>query len=428
MTPPSPTDNGRSYLPNASSNSQTPAPLRHRALSQTCCGPGQKEGENCDRCAKPDGLCHAHTAQMAIRGELRPIQVRMKNRLTATCPGPASEGGGICARPVTVHGSGLCKTHHEQQKRSGSLHPIRSRVYRTRSEACSGPGVDGAGCAREARSEPGLCFAHYNQKRRSGRLKPLRSHGLGDVRCEAPGLANDLSSNNTNERCGRPAQHKGSALCGGHLAQQRRGQPLSALKTLRPRGTSLLCIFPGCRYSDAPDAQGYCQRHWRQILKGQNPNALPGRSHRGRGVLLRDQAGNKLCPSCERWLPELSFTRAVAGSDGLNHVCRHCHASRRMEALYGITLGEFDGMLVEQAGGCAICDEEGTPDRRLSVDHDHACCAGSASCGNCIRGLLCPNCNRSIGLFRDRVDLLERAIEYLRRQRSPRSQPGSPSI
>lgn len=78
-------------------------------------------------------------------------------------------------------------------------------------------------------------------------------------------------------------------------------------------------------------------------------------------------------------------------------------ASRR-KTLYGITRAEFDFMLKEQGGHCAICPR--TNGRRaLAVDHDHA--TGK------VRGLLCDNCNHTLGKMRDDPELLRRAADYL---------------
>lgn len=72
---------------------------------------------------------------------------------------------------------------------------------------------------------------------------------------------------------------------------------------------------------------------------------------------------------------------------------------------YGLTRVEYEQMLEQQDGKCAICGAECSTGRRLAVDHDHI--TGQ------IRGLLCSNCNLGIGKFHDSVELLKEAIRYL---------------
>lgn len=91
---------------------------------------------------------------------------------------------------------------------------------------------------------------------------------------------------------------------------------------------------------------------------------------------------------------------------------------------YNITPADFERMLADQEGRCLIClvtltDERtiGASPTKACVDHDHSCCAGSKSCGRCIRGLLCNLCNVGIGSMRDRPDLLIRAARYLEHSR-----------
>jgi len=80
--------------------------------------------------------------------------------------------------------------------------------------------------------------------------------------------------------------------------------------------------------------------------------------------------------------------------------------SNHLRIRYGITLADYDEMLENQGGGCAICGktpaEEG---RHLSVDHDHE--TGE------VRGLLCVDCNRGLGCFRDNSNLCRFAAQYL---------------
>lgn len=75
---------------------------------------------------------------------------------------------------------------------------------------------------------------------------------------------------------------------------------------------------------------------------------------------------------------------------------------------YGLTLEEYEELLAEQDGVCAICLRR--PSTSLHVDHDHRT-------GH-VRGLLCGRCNPAIGLFAESPSLLARAMEYLRKHGS----------
>lgn len=95
------------------------------------------------------------------------------------------------------------------------------------------------------------------------------------------------------------------------------------------------------------------------------------------------------------------------------------NAAERAKGLlskYGITVADYDAILIAQGGGCAGCGVATSRDgRRLAVDHDHKCCPGSRSCGKCVRGLLCTNCNRGLGRLADDPARLSRLIDYLNR-------------
>jgi len=78
---------------------------------------------------------------------------------------------------------------------------------------------------------------------------------------------------------------------------------------------------------------------------------------------------------------------------------------------YGIDGREFERLLLEQDGLCAICRTDGNTGKpkhwvtSLVPDHNHE--TGK------LRGLLCNDCNRIAGRTRD-TSILERAIEYVR--------------
>lgn len=73
---------------------------------------------------------------------------------------------------------------------------------------------------------------------------------------------------------------------------------------------------------------------------------------------------------------------------------------------YGITPEDYQQMMDEQEGKCVLCREKCSSGQRLSVDHHH-------DTGK-VRGLLCRNCNRGLGFFKEDPDVLLRAIEYLK--------------
>lgn len=71
---------------------------------------------------------------------------------------------------------------------------------------------------------------------------------------------------------------------------------------------------------------------------------------------------------------------------------------------YGITVDEYRKMEAKQNRCCAICGGKNGL-RSLGVDHDHET--------KKVRGLLCNSCNSGLGMFKDNIKLLAKAIVYL---------------
>lgn len=83
---------------------------------------------------------------------------------------------------------------------------------------------------------------------------------------------------------------------------------------------------------------------------------------------------------------------------------RRAEQKRRNQVrAYGITPEQYTAMAEAQSGRCAICSIK--PNRELDIDHCHK--TGK------VRGLLCSNCNKAIGSFKDNTDILMSAIRYL---------------
>lgn len=81
----------------------------------------------------------------------------------------------------------------------------------------------------------------------------------------------------------------------------------------------------------------------------------------------------------------------------------------KLKLNYGIDLEEYDRMLDRQEGKCLICsgtDSNSTNTDNLYVDHCHKT--------NKVRGLLCSHCNSGLGMFKDSIESLERAIQYIK--------------
>ena len=74
---------------------------------------------------------------------------------------------------------------------------------------------------------------------------------------------------------------------------------------------------------------------------------------------------------------------------------------------YGITLADFNRMVLSQGSKCACCgtNEPGGKHNQWCVDHDHVTGA--------VRELLCKDCNIVLGLVEDSPEHLQRLITYI---------------
>lgn len=121
--------------------------------------------------------------------------------------------------------------------------------------------------------------------------------------------------------------------------------------------------------------------------------------------------------------PLLQFYDRAGTRDGKRNKCIPCHIKvsnaskfkkspleereKWVKQKYGISALDYNIMLIDQNGCCYIC---GTNQKDLNVtlaiDHCH-------STGK-VRKLLCNLCNQGLGSFKDREDLLKKAIDYLK--------------
>ena len=144
----------------------------------------------------------------------------------------------------------------------------------------------------------------------------------------------------------------------------------------------------------------------------------------------------KYCKKCKQVKDSSDFNKDASKYDGLHTTCRACEClqhkqSRKkspekarlrsriwhhknpdkaknnaLKRKFGLTIEAYKALLVKQHNNCAICGISGDEtSRKFAVDHCHHT--------STIRGLLCDNCNKGLGMFKDSINNLEKAISYL---------------
>lgn len=124
-------------------------------------------------------------------------------------------------------------------------------------------------------------------------------------------------------------------------------------------------------------------------------------------------------PSNFAWSAPLNAGFDVSTREGrraYDRAQRGMHPNRyrdhELRKRFGLTLADYQTMLADQSGVCAVCEQpekdmNGGKVRWLAVDHNHTTGA--------IRGLLCGNCNKAIGFFCEDARRFHRAAAYLDR-------------
>lgn len=121
----------------------------------------------------------------------------------------------------------------------------------------------------------------------------------------------------------------------------------------------------------------------------------------------------KRCSRCREILPRKMFS---PNGRTENAYCKPCYSRYALEyrakKKYGITGEDYDAILFEQNGRCAICHNR-PRSKRLAIDHNHK--TGQ------VRGLLCRRCNQNLlGAGHEDLDILRRAVAYLEYPPAPR--------
>ncbi len=130
------------------------------------------------------------------------------------------------------------------------------------------------------------------------------------------------------------------------------------------------------------------------------------------------------CKRCKGNFPEDNFYDRGDGkgtNKKVKNICKKCLIDRNRERRekdpqkfksydlmrsFGIKIDDYNKMLKEQNFSCKIClTHQSELKKQLSVDHCHKT--------GMIRGLLCNLCNTGLGKFKDDVEVMINAVNYL---------------
>jgi recombinational DNA repair protein (RecF pathway) len=137
----------------------------------------------------------------------------------------------------------------------------------------------------------------------------------------------------------------------------------------------------------------------------------------------------KRCCYCKKQVPITEFHCWSRGRFGKANACKPCTLAyqreynkdpkntRRNTLLKNrISQDDYDEMVRQQGGGCAICGRT-SQSKRNSRQKQMSLCIDHCHKTGVIRGVLCDKCNIGLGAFKDNPALLHRAAEYLEKPR-----------
>lgn len=324
----------------------------------------------------------------------------------------------------------LCAVHYLRQLRGADITaPVITRSHEKHAHCTV------SGCEKPVKAR-GLCGMHIARLDRHGDIDHTR-HERGV--CSVDGCE---------------AAHIAKGLCRKHYYRLERTGSLADPETI-----DRVCEIDGC---DEPHvAKGLCRMHYMRLerhgdVAQTRPADWGAREKHPLYATWNDLMRHKSAVTCDRWRdlwafvedigdsrpsaehtiqrmdetapygPENAYWREPRTSGNSPDVKAQRAAYMRtwyktnsrsvmdgeLRKRYGIGADDYDRMMDEQDGVCAICGKEETrvdhrtkKVTRLAVDHDHAT--------RKVRGLLCHAHNNSLGHFGDDPMILAKAIGYL---------------
>lgn len=155
-----------------------------------------------------------------------------------------------------------------------------------------------------------------------------------------------------------------------------------------------------CKESKSLDKFYVYGKNISQLCRECNSKSTKSR-YNPKKVILAD--GSKKCSKCKQIKSKEHFSSGM--------ICKSCKVNSYLLHKYGISLSEFESILQDQNGKCAICSKKFEVKQGynhqsgICVDHDHKT--------NKVRGLLCHSCNTGLGKLQDDIQILQKSIIYL---------------
>lgn len=135
----------------------------------------------------------------------------------------------------------------------------------------------------------------------------------------------------------------------------------------------------------------------------------------------------KTCIRCNETKDIDLFAKNGKYTGGRRNYCKQCHSKyvteyvknnpskrskqspKRKFKRHGLAEDSYLMLFNKYNGMCHACKERDA----INIDHDHSCCPGPYSCGKCVRGVLCTQCNTALGLLQDSPKKIQNLIEYI---------------
>ena len=134
-----------------------------------------------------------------------------------------------------------------------------------------------------------------------------------------------------------------------------------------------------------------------------------------------------VCNRCNQTKPATSFFKENQSIRGYRYSCKECEKPRfvkyrtenpdkvrlaairsKRKRVFNFPPELFDARFEEQGKVCAICGSDKAGGRgEFHADHNHVTMQP--------RGVLCHNCNIALGNFKDNIETMLAAIEYLKK-------------